>query len=340
MKLKTAFLALLSLALSAIICQYKGDAWEEKIRSAYYSTTKDSVPVYIKTIVDENGVPYVYYAMYNNITAGKQYNPTIVSNYAIDYYNELTKKDDSAVKKKFLNCIDWLAKNINYKDGYALYTFNWQHPYYDSIGSNWTSGMTSGRAIEAFSDAYLLSSSQKYIDYSMSLLRGYYQPIQSGGFTYKGPDGWWYEEYASINLHTPKVMNGHVFALQGVQKLWSITKNDSAAFIVQQGVLALKNKLADYSMPNGWSYYDAYHKVADEKYHTIHTKMMKELFETTKEPVFNEYYKKWNASLTQPYIYRIVSKKNRSGLILYGLISAVIFALFLLLLTFIKKRKR
>ena len=44
---------LLSLALAALICQYKGDAWEEKVRIAFFTVRNDSIPNYAKTIIDE-----------------------------------------------------------------------------------------------------------------------------------------------------------------------------------------------------------------------------------------------------------------------------------------------
>ncbi len=317
----------MSLALAAIVCQYKGDAWEEKVRQAVYSLKNDSIPNYAKIIVDEKGIPYVHYVAYNDIKAGDQYNATIVANYAIDYYKLITENNDSATKDKFLHCIEWLAGNMSYKDQYALFEFKWQQPYYDSVLVPWTSGMTSGRAIEAFTGAFKLYHSQKYLDNAMALLRGFYQPIQSGGFTYKEAKGWWYEEYADTNMHTPRVLDGHIFAILGVHKFWLATKTDSAAFIVQEGILSLKNHLPGYDIGNGWSYYDAYHKKTDKKYHQLLTSMMKELAATTNDPLFMQYYHSWNAPLIKPYLYRIIKEKNRSGLVLFFLMSAFFFTI-------------
>lgn len=322
---KNILLVLLSLGLAAVICQNKGDDWEEKVRTAFYRATNDSITNYTKTIVDEKGVPYVHYAAYKGINAGDEYNPTIVANYAIDYYKLIEEKNDSATKDKFLHCINWLVDNITYKDHYALYEFNWKQPFYDSVGVPWTSGMSSGRAIEALTGAYKLYHSQKYIEYATALLRGFYQPIQSGGFTYKESLGYWYEEFADSNMHTPRVLDGHIYAFLGVQKFWVQTKSDSAGYLVKQGISSLKGHLPGYDMDDGWSYYDAYHIKSDKKYHTLLTGLMKELWEITNDPVFNSYYHKWNAPLIKPYIYRIIKEKNRSGLLLYFLMSSCLF---------------
>ncbi len=331
---------MLSLALAAIVCQYKGDAWEEKVRTAFYAIRKDSIPNYAKIIVDEKGIPYVHYVAYNEIKAGNQYNATIVANYAIDYYDLVTAKNDSTAKTKFLHCVNWLVDNITYKDNYALFEFNWRQPFYDSVGAPWTSGMTSGRAIEAFTDAYKLYHSQQWLDHAMALLRGFYQPIQSGGFTYKETAGSWYEEYADTNMHTPRVLDGHVYAFLGVHKFWLATKNDSAAFVVQQGILSLKNHLPGYDIGNGWSYYDAYHTISDKKYHMLLTTMMKELGDTTHDPIFYTYYQKWNAPLIKPYVCRIIKEKNRSGLVLYLLLSGLFVAILFFWKGFFRKKYR
>ncbi len=338
--LKNILLVLLSFALTALVCQYKGDEWEDKVRLSFYAVTNDSIPSYARTITDEKGIPFVHYADYKEVKAGNQYNATIVSNYAIDYYQLVTEKKDTAAETKFLNCINWLADNISYKDHYALYEFNWKQPFYDSVGAPWTSGMTSGRAIEAFTAAYKLYHSQLYLDHAMALLRGFYQPIQKGAFTYKEPTGWWYEEYADSNMHTPRVLDGHIFALLGVHKFWLLTKNDSAAYVVQQGILSLKNNLPAYDIGDGWSYYDAYKLRSDKKYHMLLTSMMKELWEITKAPLFDEYYRKWNAPLAKPYIYRIIKEKNRSGLVLYFLMSAFFFAVMFSVSVLISKKYR
>ena len=325
---------MLSFASAALVCQYKGDAWEDRLRFAYYDMRNDSITNYAKVVIDEKGIPYVHYIAYNKIKTGDQYNATIVCNYALELYQQVIEKNDTLAKTKFLTCINWLEDHINYRDQYALYEFTWRQPYYDSVAVPWTCGLTSGRAMEAFTGAYRLFHSQKYLDLSMALLRGFYQPIQAGGFTYKEPTGWWYEEYADTGMHTPRVLDGHIFALRGVYKFWQLTKNDSAAFVVKQGILSLKNNLPAYDMGDGWSYYDAYKFKSDKKYHMLNTGLMKELGEITKDPVFDKYYHKWNEPLAKPYVYRIIKEKNRSGLLLFFGMSSIFFVVFYFL-TFI-----
>lgn len=335
--MKNIILIIISIALAALIGQFKGDAWEEKLRQVLYKITDDSIPNYAQTLVDNHGIPYVKYAAANGVEAADEYNPTIVCNYALEYY--AAAKTDSSTNEKFNNCIQWLANNITYKDSFALFQFNWKQPFYDSVGTPWTSGMTSGRAIEAFTLAYQLDNKQKHLEHAAALLKGFYQPIQAGGFTYMESTGWWFEEFADSNMHTPRVLDGHIFATTGVYTLWQLTKNDSANFIFIQGVQSLKTNLPAYDKGDGWSYYDRLHLVSDKKYHTILTGQMKQLWQITGDPFFKNYYEKWVKPLNRPYVYRIIKEKNRSGVLLILLLTGALFILLQILKRMLVKSK-
>jgi hypothetical protein len=215
------------------------------------------------------------------------------------------------------------------KDHYGLYEFKWQQPWYPSVKAPYTSGMTSGRAIEVFTYADNLYPAANYLRYAKLLANGFYLPIQSGGFTYKEPTGWWYEEIADTGLQTPRILDGHIFAILGVHQYWLATKDDSAAYIIQKGLQSLKHNLPSYDAGGGKIYYEKYHKIADKKYHRIIAAQMKQLYDITKDPVFANYYNKWNATLKQPYVYRIIKEKNRSGIILYLLVTIIVMIIVL-----------
>ncbi len=338
---KHFFFLLISLIAAGILCQFYGYQWEEYVRDGLYAIKGISVTDYAKESVDENGVPYVYYREQNNITAGNQYNATIVCNYALAYFDTLEKTNDKATEQRFLNCVDWLSTNMTRTDGYAYYTFRWQQPWYPKVGAPYTSGMTSGRAIEVFTNAYAHFKSPKYLSYCSMLVSGFYQPIDSGGFTYKEPYGWWYEEIADRNKETPKILDGHIFALMGVYKLYKETQSDSAKYIFDQGLKALKHQLPKYNIGNGKIYYDKYGKVADKKYHRILTGQMNELFQITGDAVFKNYYNKWNGFLQQPYVLRILKEKNISGIILFILVAFVCWLLiYVIQLVYISNQRK
>jgi hypothetical protein len=322
---RLTLIAIIAAIGSISLCGLKGDAWEETVRTVLYKVINDSVPVYSTEYTDERGIPYVYYYQLNGITAGKKYNPTIVCNYAIDYYKKMEPGKHSSNTEKFFYCTSWLSDNLTYSDNKAFYRFNWQQPWYDSVGAPYTSGMTSGLAIQVFTDAYRLTRSSGYLLNAKALIRGFFIPVKDGGFTYTADDGWWYEELADTAMHTPHILDGHIFAITGVYEYWLETKDDSAAIIISKGVQALKSRLKEFDIGNGWAYYDAYKKPADKKYQHILANQMLQLYKITGDKFFKEYYLKWNAPLSKPYIIRIIKERNRSGIILCLGLAIIIF---------------
>ena len=329
--LRNSLLLLFSFLLAAGISHFKGDTWENKLRFALYRVKGDSILSYSAILTDSNGVPYVAYKPLNGVDAGLQHNSTIVANYAIDYYKQFTEKKDSAALNKFRHCVQSLADSIHYKNGYALYIFYWQQPWYDSVKAPFYCGMTSGRAIEAFTNAWLVFRDSSYLAHAHALLSGYYLPIEKGGFAYHSPEGWWYEELADSNRHTPHILDGHIFAVTGLQKFWQETKNDSARELINKGLAALKYHLPRFDPGNGDVYYDFYRKLADEQYHKTLSGQMKSLWETTGDSTYLYYYKRWSAPLNESYALRIIKQKNRSGMLLLLLLTVTIYLIIILL---------
>jgi hypothetical protein len=331
LKYTRSFLFISAIIIAVIICHFNGDVWEEKIRTVLYTIKRDSVPSFATEMTDAKGVPYVYYAPQNGIAAGTQYNATIVANYAINYYNNFSETKDSTQLDKFINCVHFLQDSVTTKYNAGFYIFNWQQPWYPNVKAPFTSGMTSGRAIEVFVDAFKLYKDSAYLKQAKSLLRGFYIPIQYDGFTYMQTEGWWYEEIAHKNVVTPHILDGHIFAILGVQKLYKQTHDDSALFIVQKGLAALKYQLPLSNAGDGKIYYDIHKKVADKKYQKILTGQMQQLWLTTNDSTFLSYYKKWNAPMQQDYMLRVVKEKNISGMVLFVIIF-LITGLFLFIL--------
>lgn len=325
--------------LATCVCNYTGEFWEEKVRTGLYKIKGDSVPSFATEQIDSNGVPFVNYSTENGITPGTHYNATIVANYAIEYFNKYQKQKNELYLQQFNHCIDWLKDSVTISNNQALYFFNWRQAWYPLVKGKFTSGISSGRAIEALLVAFQYSKDSAVLQLAQQLMRGYYLPIQQGGFTYQEKSGWWYEEIADSSLQTPRILDGHIYAILGVQKLWEITKQDSAKILVDKGLQALKNQLTFYDAGNEIIYYDVYKKQADKKYQHILVQQMKELWQITGDTTFKNYYDKWCKPLNKPYIVRIVQEKNRSGLISFFLLFIILLLLLFLGNSFICKLK-
>lgn len=305
--------------MAVLITGLYGDEYEQHVRNTLYRVSGDSIPAYSIEHVDEKGIPYVDYKMLNGITAGKQYNPTIVCNYAIHYFEKFHQRKKAEDSIKFFNCVEWLSGNVNLRDNYALYIFQWQQPWYDSVKTPYTSGMTSGLAIKVFTIADRLKRSSQYSSLTRKLVRGYYVPVSDGGFTYKDADGWWYEELADSSMHTPRILDGHIFAVTGINEYANATNDDSAIYLLKKGLDALKSRLPSYDAGNGYVYYDAYKLTADLKYHRLLSAQMKELYHITGDEAFLSYHKKWKRPLDRWYVVKVIEDRNISGIILFML---------------------
>ncbi len=335
LKFKHKFSLLISLIVALlfgiIFCSYFGHKFEENVRTILYRVKGDSVPNFAEEKTDSLGVPFVNYATENNITPGKQYNATIVANYAINYQKLYVNNLNKATLQKFENCILWLKKNATITSDTALYYFNWQQPWYVTVKGNFTSGISSGRAIEAFILASVQFKDKSYLELANKLLNGYYVSIEKGGFTYKENNGWWYEEIADTGLQTPRIIDGHIYAILGAQKLYETTKASGAKTIVDKGIEALKNKLIFYDGDKEVIYYDIYKKQADKKYRQILVEQMHQLYIVTGDTIFYNYYNKWNKPLQKNYVLKVIQEKNISGILLVFILSFFFFLLILVL---------
>lgn len=336
--IKTTLLVAISIILAFIITNTKGDIWEDAIREGLYKLKNDSIPSSATEYVNPKGIPYVHYMAENDVAASTQYNATIVANYAIKYYNDFIETKDTLKINQFFNCVQFLKDSVVHLGNTYLYHFNWQQGWYPNIKPPFTSGMTNGRTIDVCTKAFQLTKDSSYIFFAKKLLRAFYISIDSGSFVYLTNNGWWYEEMAKANTITPHILDGHIFAIQGVQAYYKQTNDDSAKTVIQNGLLALKNALPNYTGKEK-IYYDINQKVADKKYCKILTNQMWQLWESTQDSTFLHYYNQWTKPLKKPYLFRISKEKNISGIILFVLIMGICFLAGKILLSIFRRNK-
>jgi hypothetical protein len=326
-----------SIIITLLVCNKKGDAWEEYVRNGLYELTADSIPDYDVDIIDSLGIPYTYYPTQNGISPGNQYNATIICNYALNYFDSWQQHDNAVMRSRFLHCVQWLQQNIERHPDYALFRFYWQQPWYDSVKNPFTSGMTSGLAMQVFTKAHSIIKDSTLVTDASLLLRGFSVPIDSGGFTYKEPTGWWYEELADASKHTPRILDGHLFSLLGLYDYYQITGDPLALQYFNQGAAALKHALQVYDAGNGGICYDKYCKPADKKYRRIITSQLQQLWKITSDSAFLNYFHKWRKPMEKPYAFRAIRDANRSGLILLALLWMICFGVCWLVAYFFQR---
>lgn len=334
----TIFLFFLSLFITIIIGNYKGDAEEEKVRNILYKLKGDSIPSSATEYTNAKGVPYVHYIAENGVAATTQYNATIVANYALQYANNFIVKKDSADYQKFFNCIQFLQDSVTKFRNVYLYHFNWLQGWYPNIKPPFTSAMSNGRTIEVCLKAFGFTNDSSYLHFANKLLQAFFIEVKDSGFTYQlNANAYWFEEMAKPNTTTPHILDGHIFALQGIQQYWLKTKNDSAKILLDKGLEGLKNQLHNYDAGKGKLFYDIAKKEADKKYQKIITTQMLQLWQTTNDSTFLVYANKWLKPLQKPYVLRVLQEKNLSGIIFLCFILLTVLSFLNLLKRGVKK---
>ncbi len=246
-------------------------------------------------IEDEAGVPYVDYGWQLGKYVGRQRYSVTVASYAFyhrrDY--ELTRSGESL--RKFLNVITWLYENRRDEGNFTVWKNNFDYPFY-GCSSGWVSAMAQGLALKEFIHAYKLTNDSKYLDIMDRMVNAYYVSIEEGGLLYVDPGdgGWWFEEYACEIK--PRVLNGFVYALDGLYEYYLFSSSSKAKYAYDRGVETLERHLHEYDAGN-WTYYDLQKYPATEVYHELHVQQMALLYNQTGRKAFSEYYLKWNGYL-------------------------------------------
>ncbi len=304
-----------------------GNQWEMPVRLALYQVFSDTMPELNVSIVGADGVPKVYMAPENGIEAGTQYNPTIVANFALDYHKKCVKKNNQACNF-FHNAVQSLRDSLITDSLGSRYVFPWRQPWYPKVPAPYYSGMTSGRALEVFMLAFEMRKDSSLYYASRNLVRGYYRTVMEGGFTYKEPDGWWYEEFASPGAETPRILDGHMYAIKGLMAFQEKFPDDSAAVLIEHGLRSLKIALKEYDSPDGLFHYDKYGKVADKNYRKIILGLLQYFYCQTGDPTFDAYYEKWVKRDQLPYFFRLLRDRNLSAGALFVILTLALGVMF------------
>lgn len=318
-----------------------GDSLEEPVRKFLFAAKGDSIPNYAPEFVDEKGIPYVVYATENGITPGKQYNATIVANYALEYANQYEATKDAAVKKSFMHCVQWLMANATVQGDTALYIYPWRQAWYPAIPAPYTSGMTSGMVLQVLLKAQQLQPDTSYATLGRQLVNGCFRTIDSGGFTIQEPQGWWYEELAAPGVATPRIFDGHIFTIIGLLQYRNAKQDTMAAIAAEMGLQSLRYYLPFYDAGNGNMYYDHLHKPADRKYKKVITGQMQTLFELTGDSIYLQYQQRWTAPMKRHYLQRMYTEGNKTAwIIVLALLLASWISFYALLKAFIRRKMK
>jgi heparosan-N-sulfate-glucuronate 5-epimerase len=229
--------------------------------------------------------------------------PLTVSNIALDNYSNYKITGNQYSKEVFLNNANWLVDNAVSYGNYSLLEYNFPWPQYN-LTAPWYSAMAQGRALQVLIRAHEITGDDRYLDTAKKLLNAFYTEVKNGGITYKtAKDGWWYEEYAGIGGKQPRVLNGMIYSLLGLNDYFQHTHDLSAKYLFDQGITALKVDLPKYQEPGNFSKYSLVGPANSLGYHKLHIKILRMLFDITNDEVLRAYYLKWTNYILPSYLH-------------------------------------
>lgn len=257
------------------------------VRAIYRKTFRPS-PQYTLAI-DRQGIPIVCYR-----DIGPQRNPVTTCIYAMKYYR-------NGNRHLFLNCANWLIKNLSNKRTFSVWEYNFPWRMYN-LKPPWVSGMAQGLGLEVFASAHKISGDDRFLKCAFEVLKAFTVPVKKGGVLQvdEKDGGWWFEECASPNSVRSYILNGHIYALEGIYEFYSYMKDKLAKKIYDAGVAELKRHVHEYDA-GSWTYYDRLRRMANYSYHMVHIEQMDYLWKTTGDILFKNYYEIWKAYAAKPF---------------------------------------
>lgn len=195
--------------------------------------------------VNEDGILYYNYGnRYNNL--GNYSNPTYVAAYANALYNEVLLGNKN-YKTNFFKQVDYLLSTANVDpDGGLYWTYPFENLHYNTP-KGWYSAMTSGRILGVLVRAHSLSKNKKYLEAARNVYKKLSKPLKNSGMvTYSKKNEAWLETVAYPQIDSFKVLNGHIFALAGLNDYALYINDRQAKMLTKKAINAVRNHLDDY----------------------------------------------------------------------------------------------
>ena len=239
---------------------------------------------------------------YYNLVSKKKNHPLNLIRYLISA--ELVNSRDENYNLIFNSLDNLITKNSN--GIFFTYNFDFNlHKSGDIMKSPWISSMSQSEGLILYILLYIKTNDNHYLDIIKGIRNSYlyikdvnnkYETYDDLWFVVKDNDNYiWLEEYPlNINNKFIHALNGYIFGLQGLFVYLELYPNDNQIInLVDELLKTLRDNLYKFIPDNGVTYYSLYHKAQSERYHRIHIRQLKMLFNITNNRVFDTYYHKF-----------------------------------------------
>lgn len=235
-------------------------------------------------VPDENGV-----MMYTYSHAGTVYNPKVVAQQGLQYYEKYHSTGDPEARQYFLNTADWLVAHVADRGNYSLWEYGFAWSSYGGIDAPYSSALAQAEGINVLTRAHNMTGDQHYLAEARKAFGALMVDYEDGGVaSYEGRDSAFLQLLAKPGFTKTYVLNGHTNSLLFVWQYYQYTHDYRALIVFGKGVNWLVNNLQKYDTGR-WSYYDQMGTEARSNYHGAHISQLARLYEITGEPVLKQY---------------------------------------------------
>lgn len=191
---------------------------------------------------------------------------------------------------------------------FSVWTYEFAWPVY-GLDSGWISGMAQGHAIEVLLAAHHLTSDPDYYELAIEAAEALNVPIEAGGTAVVLEKGIWFEEYAQPGAPPPFVLNGHMYALEGLGQLIKLEPRFRSLF--NEGIEALRHLVPLFDA-GIWSMYDLTGIPAQNSYQRVHASQLHQLFIWTGLEEFDTYSRRFWLQTAFPFssLFRVAVYPN------------------------------
>ncbi|MEE8358829.1 MAG: D-glucuronyl C5-epimerase family protein [Candidatus Hydrothermarchaeales archaeon] len=238
-------------------------------------------------------IPLIYYGTVDGVYLGYQEAPHATAQVAREAFYAYEKTGNTENLSRALVLVDHLLNTTVDRRDYMVWEYAFPWPGY-SLEKGWRGSLCQAGILKSLMLAYKHTGEERYRHASQKTLNAFTVPVEEGGLL-KLREGYaWYPEY--VKETPPYVLNGFITSLIWIREYHDFTANPLAEELFNEGISSLIHFLPTYNLEKG-SYYDAIGHKATPKYHSLHVSQMKTLFGMTGDPIFQEYYLKWNESV-------------------------------------------
>jgi hypothetical protein len=254
-------------------------------------------------VADKNGVMMFDYGD----PLGVLYNPTVVAEYGLYYYDSYQRTGDLKARQNLINTANWLldhAKEYRCPHGscgrYSLWEYGFKWPWYGGIDPPYASALAQAEGVNVLMMAHeMLPWYDRYPAEARKAFGAFLVDYDDGGVaSNEGNDSIFLQLLAKPGFPKTYVLNGHTNSLIFVWKYYQYTHDYRALIVFGKGInwLAIEDNLKKYDAGD-WSYYDQLGNRAHGNYHQGHINQLARLYEITREPILKRYCDRFAACI-------------------------------------------